>query len=162
MRVKKSKNQSLQELVDVYRKKFNVKSVDLHEVAAWAVREKLWELDRKPATKMLYKELAIALRDEYFTDPQGRRVRKKHAQRITKEGGKGQLVLWHDITEASRPEMQSAFQQRRQGITMDCSQLKKDVDSFNENYNKSVPIQMVFDFTEDLEELEQGDDEGIQ
>ena len=35
--------------------------------------------------------------------------------------------------------------------------LKLDVDSYNENFNTSVPIQMVFDFTEDLEELEQAD-----
>lgn len=38
---------------------------------------------------------------------------------------------------------------------MDCRQLRQDVDSYNENYNKSIPIQMVFDFTEDLEELDQ-------
>jgi len=42
---------------------------------------------------------------------------------------------------------------------MDCRQLKQDVDSFNENYNSSVSIQMVFDFTEDLEELEQQADD---
>jgi hypothetical protein len=47
-----------------------------------------------------------------------------------------------------------AFQQRRQQIVGDCRQLKSDVDSYNENRNPSSPIQMVFDFTLDLVELE--------
>jgi hypothetical protein len=36
----------------------------------------------------------------------------------------------------------------------DCKQLKTDTDSYNENYNAAEPIQMIFDFTEDLAELE--------
>jgi hypothetical protein len=47
-----------------------------------------------------------------------------------------------------------AFQQRRQQIVMDCHQLKMDADSYNENYNKGKPIQMIFDFRLDLQELE--------
>jgi hypothetical protein len=50
--------------------------------------------------------------------------------------------------------MEIAFQQRRQQIVGDCRQLKADVDSYNENYNSGEAIQTVFDFTEDLEELE--------
>jgi hypothetical protein len=50
--------------------------------------------------------------------------------------------------------MQVAFQQRRQQIVGDCRQLKADVDSYNENYNSGQAIQMVLDFTEDIEELE--------
>jgi hypothetical protein len=46
------------------------------------------------------------------------------------------------------------FQQRRQQIVRDCRQLKTDVDSYNENKTPRAPIQMVFDFTEDLRELE--------
>ena len=50
--------------------------------------------------------------------------------------------------------MEVAFQQRRQQIVMDCLQLKTDVDSYNENRKPESPIQMVFDFTDDLTELE--------
>ena len=50
--------------------------------------------------------------------------------------------------------MEVAFQQRRQQIVGDCRQLKTDVDSYNENGDLSQPIQMIFDFTEDLAELE--------
>jgi hypothetical protein len=50
--------------------------------------------------------------------------------------------------------MEIAFQQRRQQIVGDCRQLKSDMDSYNQNHNVGKPIQMVFDFTLDLEEIE--------
>ena len=53
--------------------------------------------------------------------------------------------------------MEAAFQQRRQQIVSDCRQLKIDVDSYNENHNSGRLIQMVFDFTLDLAELELAD-----
>jgi hypothetical protein len=49
--------------------------------------------------------------------------------------------------------MEIAFQQRRNQIKGECHQLKSDVDSYNENYNKEQPIQAVFDFTNDLDEF---------
>ncbi len=48
--------------------------------------------------------------------------------------------------------MEIAFQQRRRGIVGDCKQLKSDVDSYNQNFNSAAAIQVIFDFTEDLEE----------
>ncbi len=156
----KTKTEMLQELVEAYRDKHKVSSVNLKEVAAWAIRESVYTPEPRSTMKVLAKELSAALREEYFTDPQGRRVRKKHAQRIWGEATDGtykQQVLWHDITEATRPQMQAAFQQRRHGVVMDRRQLKQDVESYNENFNKSIPIQMVFDFSEDLEELEHAD-----
>ncbi|MCW2313608.1 hypothetical protein [Rhodoferax antarcticus] len=49
--------------------------------------------------------------------------------------------------------MSLAFQQRRHQIVGDCRQLKMDVDSYNDNRLPVQPIQMIFDFTFDLEEL---------
>jgi hypothetical protein len=50
--------------------------------------------------------------------------------------------------------MEIAFRQRRQQIVGDCRQLKTDLDSYNENYNAGESLQMVFDFTNDLAEIE--------
>ena len=50
--------------------------------------------------------------------------------------------------------MQIALQQRRQQIVGDCRQLKNDCEFYNSNKNPGEPIQIVFDFTVDLEELE--------
>lgn len=159
MKVKKSKKEALQELVEKYREENNVVSVNLEEAAAWLLRNKHWEPQRKKQIDILKEELRIALREEYFCDPQGRRVRKKHAQQITitEEGNHKQLVLWHDIATATRPQMQACSQQRRQGIVMDCKQLKTDLDSYNENFNNSVPIKLLWDFTDDLADLEFAD-----
>lgn len=55
-----------------------------------------------------------------------------------------------DIRTADPHHMQIAFQQRRRLVVGDCRQLKTDVDSYNENAEPSLPIQMVFDFTADL------------
>jgi hypothetical protein len=88
------------------------------------------------------------MREEYIVDVQGRRVRAKHAARVE------QAVFWADIRTAPREHMEIAFRQRRQQILGDCHQLKDDVDSYNENQGTGAPIQMVFDFTNDLLELE--------
>ena len=64
------------------------------------------------------------------------------------------MALWDDIRTAPREHMAIAFQQRRQQIVGDCGQLKADVDSYNENKIPQAPIKMVFDFTEDLMEIE--------
>ncbi len=64
------------------------------------------------------------------------------------------MVLWDDMRTASRQHMRMSFQQRRQQIVGDCRQLKVDVDSYNDMKPDEEPIQMVFDFTMDLAELE--------
>ena len=65
-----------------------------------------------------------------------------------------QSAFWADMRKAPREHMEIAFQQRRQQIVGDCRQLKWDTDSYNQNHNTGTPIQMVFDFTLDLEEIE--------
>ena len=92
------------------------------------------------------------MREEYTTDPQGRRVRLKHMA-VMERGGE-QIPLWADMRTATREHMEVAFQQRRRGIVGDCKQLKNDLDSFNENFNSAAAIQITFDFTDDLEEAE--------
>ena len=56
--------------------------------------------------------------------------------------------------KTTREDMNSSFQRRRNGIVGDCKQLKTDVDSYNQYYNPGEYIQTVFDFREDLEELD--------
>jgi hypothetical protein len=51
--------------------------------------------------------------------------------------------------------MARAFQNRRQQVLGEVRQLKRDVDSYNDNRTPDWPIRMIWDFTGDLEELEQ-------
>jgi hypothetical protein len=122
------------------------------QIAAWAIDNKIWQAQPSHLINQCAEQLARAMRDEYTIDPQGRTVRAKHAARIEQDGE--QLVLWADIRTASREHMQIAFPQRRHQIVGDCRQLKADVDSYNDNRAPDAPIQMTFDFTADIEELE--------
>ena len=122
-------------------------------MAEWAIQHKEWVPPRGSLVKLCADPLSRAMSEEYITDAQGRRVRAKHVVR-TQQGGK-QLYLWDDIRTADHAHMEEvAFQQRWYQIVADCLQLKNDVDSYNENRQPASPIQMIFDFTDDLTELE--------
>ncbi len=123
------------------------------QIARWAIREGLWEPQPSSLVAQCATELARAMREEYTVDPQGRAVRTKHAATVLRDGV--QLTLWADIRTADREHMRIAFQQRRQQILGDCRQLKLDADSYNENVGTTqAPIQIVFDFRDDLAEDE--------
>ncbi len=121
------------------------------EVATWAVGKKLYEMHPSAVIRQFAEQIAQVWRDEYMTDPQKRRVRVKHAARYSEHGET--KWLWDDMRSATHHHMELSFQHKREQIVMDCHQLKLDVDSYNENFNKGRTIQMVFDFQLDLEEL---------
>lgn len=145
-----SYSQQMQRLVEDYREAGEVWPTTMRTVAAWAVRQGRWQPQPSAIIGQCAEHLSRALREEYLTDPQGRRVRAKHPAPIYQDGK--QMILWDDIQTASRSHMQAAFQTRRRQIVGDCHQLKTDVDSYNQNHNTERPIQMVFDFTQDLDE----------
>lgn len=148
----KTYGEQMQVIVTKYIESGEPWPASTHEIAAWAIRTKRWEPQRSSMVDMCAGQLAKAMREDYITDPQGRRVRSKHAARVKRHGR--QITLWADIRNADRRHMEIAFQQRRQQVVGDCSQLKRDVDSYNDNRSQAEPIQMVFDFTQDLEEME--------
>jgi hypothetical protein len=126
------------------------------EVAAWAIENRLWEPHREDIIEQCAEDLAKALREEYRTHRRGRRYRAKHAVRIS-QGGQ-QMTLWADIDNAPREHMEKAFAQRRSQIVGDCYQLKTDVDCYNDVHASELPIQVILDFSKDVEELQSLDD----
>lgn len=64
-----------------------------------------------------------------------------------------QYSLWADLDTAPRGHMERAFAQRRQQIVGDCFQLRVDVDVYNDNNPGAPPLQLILDFTRDVEEL---------
>lgn len=139
-------------IAEQYRQSGEEWPTTARQIAGWAIRKELWKPQPSAIIDRCADELARAMREDYITDPQGRRVRAKHAARLAEQGK--QKTLWDDIRTAPREYMQVAFQQRRQQVVGDCWQLKMDVDSFNENKSPHHPIQMIFDFTDDLAEME--------
>lgn len=147
-----TKNEQLQAIAKEYQSAGQKWPASTREIAEWAIKTERWVPHPSAIVNQCAEELSRAMREEYVRDSQGRKIRTKHA--ATYQNGTEQLVLWDDIRTASHKHMERAFQQRRQQILGDCKQLKNDVDSYNENRLPHTPIQMVFDFTIDLEEIE--------
>lgn len=145
-------SKQMQKIVAEYRMSGEPWPAGTRTMAAWAIRTGRWELPESAAISKCAEDLQSAMREDYITDKRGRKVRKLHPATI-KSGGQ-QMVLWDDIRTAPRHHMQMSFQQRRRGIVGDVRQLKVDVDSYNDARSDEEPIQMDFDFTMDLAEIE--------
>lgn len=155
---KRTLSEQLQAWVQEYRASGNPWPTDRRTLAGWMIRTGRAAPPRKTAIDWLAPLVSKAMREDMWTDPQGRRVRRMHAVPDSQElpdGTYKQMTLWVDIRDASPTEMRVAFQTRRKQILGDNRQLKTDVDSFNENNAHGAHVQMSFDYTEDLLELEQ-------
>ena len=152
-----SYHQQLQAYIEEYRRRVKDGPLQVVDIAAWLIREGRWAPSPQAAIGLLARDLSEAMRTQYTTDAAGRRVRRKHAVRLKDtgpDGRKQQLVLWVDIDLASRDFMRQSVQQRREAIADDCWQLKQDLDSYNQFHNPAEPLQVLLDFTEDVEERE--------
>ncbi len=146
----RGKTKQLQDIAHEFMELHGEEGFDLGEVIGWAIRSGRYQVQPPTAEELGKQELARALRQEYYTDPQGREVRRMHPVRIT--DGPQQMVIWHDITKAPPAHMRISFQQRRQGILADCTHHRTDVHSYNENNTYGVQLAFDYDFTPDLEE----------
>jgi hypothetical protein len=131
--------------------------IDPHELAEWAYGHGLHKPNTQTIINAIATDIAQVFREEYRTDTLGRRYRAKHA--TTKKVGNKTLWLWADMDDPSAPHSHfvRSFAQRRQQIVGHCHQLKTDVDVYNSTRNPDEPIQLILDFTLDVEEIEQAD-----
>jgi hypothetical protein len=129
--------------------------IDAHDLAAWAYKNVLHKPNIKTVIDAIAADIAQVFREEYRTDKHGRRYRAKHA--TTKKEGNKTLSLWGDMDDPNAPHEHfvRSFGQRRQQIVGDCFQLKTDVDVYNDNRVPVEPVQVILDFTLDVEELQQ-------
>ena len=152
-----NKSQFLQAIINDYIAEHpDQQDWKMPDIAAWAIRKERWYPPARDIIKVLSNELSQAARIEYEYDPQGRRVRTKHARRETRivDGKPTQWILWEDSHNATEQHMKVSLQQRRGGVLSDCGQLKRDTDSYNDNNVHGAKIEMSWDFTEDLFEME--------
>ncbi len=122
------------------------------EIADWALLNGKWEIPPAAIRKKCAEQMAEAMREEYFTDAKGRRVRLLHPATVKRQGEL--FTEWDDIRTAPRTHMQLSFQQRRKAVVGECRQLKTDVDSYNDVHSDQELIQISFDFNMDLAEIE--------
>lgn len=141
-----------QRIVREYRKSGQPWPATSKEIAEWAIANGKWQLQPAAVLKRCAEEMAAAMREEYFTDYKGRRVRLFHPARVQRQGEL--FTEWDDIRTASRSHMQMSFQQHRRKIVGECRQLKIDLDSYNDAHLDEEPMQISFDFNMDLAEIE--------
>jgi hypothetical protein len=129
--------------------------IDPHVLAGWAFKKGLHKPNAKTIIDVIAADIAQVFREEYRFDKNGRRYRAKHAA-LTKMGNKS-LSLWGDIDDPNAPHdhFVRSFGQRRQQIVGDCFQLKTDADVYNDVRKPEDPVQVILDFTLDVEEQRQ-------
>jgi hypothetical protein len=147
---------SIRDYIDRFRAEVGLEEglIEPHEIAAWAYHNGLHKPNVKTIIDVIAADIAQVFREEYRTDSRGRRYRAKHA--TTQKFGNKTLSLWGDIDDPNAPHEHfvKSFGQRRQQIVGDCFQLKTDVDVYNDQRQPKQPIQVVLDFTYDIEELQ--------
>lgn len=146
------KNKQLEKIVDDYRGSGESWPATKREIAAWALRSGRWQMSPSAVLDRCANEIGEVMGEMYFTDKKGRRVRLLHPATVTRQGKL--FTQWDDIRTAPRLHMQIAFQQKRKAIVGECRQLKTDMDSYNDAHTDALPIQVSFDFTMDIAELE--------
>lgn len=144
------KSQEMQRIMKRYKEETGRTSVDMHEVAKYAVGMG-WPLPKpKTAIERLAEQFSGAAREEVRKDSvTGKPYRANLA--VTTWQGNQQTTLWHDIDEAPRSVAHRSFQQRREQMVGDAVQLTFDVMHWNRINAAEDPIKMEMDFTDDVE-----------
>ena len=145
-----SKSKERQRIIRQYRDETGNRSVDMRQVAEWAV-SKGWPMP-KPADPidLLAKEFASSAREETRHDKEtGEPYRVNHMYVVTR--GDEQLHLWVDIDEATREQMQASLTMRREQIVGDITQLTFDAEHWSRANPSQKPIQIEADFGLDVE-----------
>jgi hypothetical protein len=70
-------SEQLQQIANKYMRETGITTATAREIGAWAIRNRLWEPQPAALIRQCAEELSRAMREEYVTDPQGRRVRAK-------------------------------------------------------------------------------------
>lgn len=135
-----------------YREEMGSDPVELREVAIWAISKGRWHPRPVDLNTSLANELADILREETRTDDKGRRYRANIPVRKSGKGG-APLFVWADIDDAPRAHVEKSVQQERRSIASDCYALAMKVEHYNDAHPNESPLQTVFDFTDDVEEM---------
>src|SRR5689334_4179862 len=107
------RDQQMLYLIEQWKQSHKTTVLDTQAVAQWAISQGLWKRPPIDPELLLRRRLATALRTEYYTDPQGREVRKNHPVVISQ--GEQRKWFWAPITEAPPQHMRLSLQQRRLG-----------------------------------------------
>ncbi len=135
-----------------YQAEVSADPADLRDVAAWALKEKLWAPHPVDVQSKFAREMADVLRDQVRIDEEGREYRAFIPANIGSKDG-APLFKWADIDLAPRKHVEKGVQGERRSIVNDCFALAMKIEHYNAKHPKEKPLQAVFNFEEDMEEM---------
>jgi hypothetical protein len=90
----------MQKIVPEYRASQQPWPATAKDIAHWAINNGKWDMPAEAIIKKCASDLADAMRESYFTNSKGRRVRALHPAPIRRQGIL--FVEWDDIRTAPR------------------------------------------------------------
>jgi len=142
--------ETMQHYADEYLAESGQITATTAEFAEWAIRTGRWQPPQDIAIRLCKQDFARAMREQCIKDDAGQPVRAKHACRLP--SGDRQQYFWADIRNAPRTHIAMSFRQRREQVVGDLRQLDRDNNYWEKKHPGEEPIQIVFDFTDDVAE----------
>lgn len=135
-----------------YCKEVSADPADLRELGDWAIKEKLWFPRPVDMTASFARDMADVLREQVRVDNDGREYRAFIPAKTRAQDGTP-LFRWADIDLAPRTHVEKGVQNERRQIANDCFALAMKVEHYNAAHPKEAPLQIPFNFEEDIEEM---------
>lgn len=144
--------ESMFRIWEQYQQEVSPEPTDLRDVGAWARAKRLWAPRPIDVDASFARDMADVLREQVRTDKAGRKYR---AFIPAKDKGKDGLPLfkWADIDVAPRTHVEKGVQGERRSIAADCFALAMKLDHYNAAHPDEEPLQVPFNFEEDIEEM---------
>jgi len=145
-------DENMLEIWKQYQDEESPDPTDLRDMGAWARKHGLWSPRPIDVDTSFARDMADVLRKQVRTDKDGRKYRA-----FIPAAGKGRdglpLFKWADIDVAPRAHVEKGIQGERRQIANDCFALAMKVDHYNATHSDDEPLQIVFNFEEDIEEM---------
>jgi hypothetical protein len=135
-----------------YQQEVSSDPAELRDVAKWAISQGLWAPRPVDVAASFAREMADVLREQVRTDKDGRQYRAFIPAKTKAKDG-APLFAWADIDLAPRSHVEKGIQGERRQIANDCFALAMKVDHYNATHPKEEPLQVPFNFEEDVEEM---------
>ena len=154
VRIKReSETEYLQHMARLYEQSGQRQPATGRMIAEWAIKLNLWDQPERDEVGILAAKITGALRVEFETDHEGRKVRRNHTCKKPVKTATGEIEqrdFWFTMETGEPEDMCASFDQRRAQIKGTCRQLKTDVDSYNERDRVGVMYQLELNFEIDL------------
>lgn len=133
-------NQRMLEIMQEWQSEHNSELIDIDAAAKWAVETKRYQRIPPTMEQQCRIDMRRALQQSHYIDPQGNKVRAKHAVKLEYNGE--QITLYVDSRTAKPDLMQKTFDQIWQAIGNDVKRhsIEKQSYDLNNPYGETLSL----------------------